>query len=181
VVFSVAHLGPEEQMLALSQLLEAVLAWVKQLPGSSNLKALVLFDEIAGFLPPHPRKPSTKGPLVALMKQARAFGVGMVVATQNTMDLDYRALSNAGLWWLGHLVADGDGKRVMDGLALAGSSFEDQVRALLPRLKKRWFFERDVHADRNEPILMRPRHAMSVLGGPLTEVGMSLARQRYMG
>jgi|JI10StandDraft_1071094.scaffolds.fasta_scaffold2327663_2 hypothetical protein len=85
------------------------------------------------------------------------------------MDLDYRGLSNAGLWWVGHLVADGDGKGV--GLALAGSSFEDQVRALLPRLKKRWFFERDVHADRKEPILMRPRHAMSVLRGPLTEVG----------
>lgn len=74
-----------------------------------------------------------------------------------------------------------DGKRMMDGLALGGSAFEEKIRALLPRLEKRWFLERDVHADRSEPILRRPRHAMSVLRGPLTEAGMKLAVQRYLG
>jgi hypothetical protein len=98
VIVSVAHLDEEERALVLGVLLEEILSWVRTLPGSERLKALIVFDEVYGFLPPHPANPPTKRPLVALMKQARAFGVGVVVATQNPMDLDYRALSNAGLW-----------------------------------------------------------------------------------
>jgi hypothetical protein len=93
VVVSVAHLDDEERALVLGVLLEEVLSWVRTLPGSQRLRALVVFDEVYGHLPPHPANPPTKRPLVALMKQARGFGVGVIVATQNPMDLDYRALS----------------------------------------------------------------------------------------
>ena len=97
-VLRVAHLDDDERALVLGVLLEEVLTWVRSLPGSSRLRALVVFDEVYGFIPPHPASPPTKRPLVALMKQARAYGVGVVLATQNPMDLDYRALSNAGTW-----------------------------------------------------------------------------------
>ena len=97
-ILSVAHLDDEERALVLGVVLEEVLTWVRSLPGTQRLKALIVFDEVYGFLPPHPKDPPTKRPLVALMKQARAFGVGVVLATQNPMDLDYRALGNAGLW-----------------------------------------------------------------------------------
>jgi len=117
VVVSVAHLDDEERALVLGVLLEEVLSWVRTLPGTQRLRALVVFDEVYGFLPPHPANPPTKRPLVALMKQARAFGVGIVVATQNPMDLDYRTLSNAGVWCLGRLQTDADRARVLDGLA----------------------------------------------------------------
>src|SRR6266851_2363444 len=120
VIVSVAHLDDEERALVLGVLLEEVLSWVRSLPGTQRLRALVVFDEVFGFLPPHPANPPTKRPLVALMKQARAFGVGVVVATQNPMDLDYRALGNAGLWWLGRLQTDADRARVLDGLAAVG-------------------------------------------------------------
>jgi DNA helicase HerA-like ATPase len=98
-------------------LLEEVVTWVRSLSGSQRLRALVVFDEVFGFLPPHPANPPTKRPLVALMKQARAFGVRVVVATQNPMDLDCRVLGNAGLWCLGRLQVDADRARVLDGLA----------------------------------------------------------------
>lgn len=96
IIVSVAHLDDDERALVLGVLLEEVLTWVRGLSGSKRLRALIAFDELYGFLPPHPANPPTKRPLVALMKQARAFGVGVVLATQNPMDLDYRALSNAG-------------------------------------------------------------------------------------
>lgn len=117
VILSVAHLDDDERALILGIVLEEVLTWVRGLPGSKQLRALVVFDEVYGFLPPHPACPPTKRPLVALMKQARAFGVGLIVATQNPMDLDYRALGNAGLWCVGRLQTDADRERVLEGLA----------------------------------------------------------------
>jgi hypothetical protein len=120
VIVSVAHLDDEERSLVLGVLLEEVLSWVRTLPGSQRLRALVVFDEVFGFLPPHPHSPPTKRPLVSLMKQARAFGVGVVIATQNPMDLDYRALGNAGLWCVGRLQTDADRARVIEGLSGAG-------------------------------------------------------------
>ena len=122
VIVSVAHLDEEERALVLGVLLEEILSWVRGLPGSERLKALIVFDEVYGFLPPHPANPPTKRPIVALMKQARAFGVGVIVATQNPMDLDYRALSNAGLWCIGRLQTDADRARVLDGIAGASQN-----------------------------------------------------------
>src|SRR6478752_7973231 len=116
VIVSVAHLDDEERALVLGVLLEEFLSWVRTLSGSSRLRALLMFDEVYGFLPPHPANPPTKRPLVALMKQARGFGIGVLVATQNPMDLDYRALGNAGLWCLGRLQTDADRARALDGL-----------------------------------------------------------------
>jgi hypothetical protein len=178
VVVSVAHLDDEERALVLGVLLEEVLSWVRTLPGSQRLRALLVFDEVYGFLPPHPANPPTKRPLVALMKQARGFGVGVVVATQNPMDLDYRALSNAGLWCLGRLQTDADRARVLDGLAAARGtegSVTDELGSTLQRLSPRWFVVRNAHAN-SPPILVNPRYAMSLMRGPMTRVEIRKAR-----
>jgi hypothetical protein len=179
VIVSVAHLDDDERALILGILLEEVLTWVRSLPGSKDLRALVVFDEVYGFLPPHPACPPTKRPLVALMKQARAFGVGLVVATQNPMDLDYRALSNAGLWCVGRLQTDADRERVLEGMAQsdgghAGATFE-ALGETTKRLAARWFVMRDVNGGR-EACLMQPRWAMSYLRGPMTGGEMRRAR-----
>ncbi len=116
-----AHLDDEERALALGVVLEEILCWVRGLGGSRALKALVVFDEVYGFLPPHPANPPTKRPIVSLMKQARAFGVGVIVATQNPMDLDYRALSNAGVWCLGRLQTDADRARGSGAVVARGA------------------------------------------------------------
>jgi hypothetical protein len=180
VVVSVAHLDDEERALVLGVLLEEVLSWVRTLPGSSRLRALLVFDEVYGFLPPHPANPPTKRPLVALMKQARGFGVGVVVATQNPMDLDYRALSNAGLWFLGRLQTDADRARVLDGLAAArgteaNASTTEELGSTLQRLAPRWFVVRNAHVA-VPPVLVQPRYAISLLRGPMTRVEIRRAR-----
>jgi hypothetical protein len=168
VVVSVAHLDDEERALVLGLLLEETLSWVRSLRGSSRLRALIVFDEIYGFLPPYPANPPTKRPLVSLMKQARAFGVGVVVATQNPMDLDYRALSNAGLWALGRLQTDADRERVIDGISNSESGANAaSLDGTLKRLGQRWFVVQNAHAS-GGPILMKPRHAMSLMRGPMT-------------
>jgi hypothetical protein len=171
VIVSVAHLDDEERALVLGMLLEEVLSWMRALPGSQRLRALVLFDEVYGFLPPHPQNPPTKRPLVALMKQARAFGVGLVIATQNPMDLDYRALGNAGMWLVGRLQTDADRERVLEGLSGAGHAHDGPTKAELAhtvkRLAPRWFVMRDVHASEGT-VLLQPRWAISLLLGPMT-------------
>lgn len=178
VVISVAHLDDDERVLVLGVLLEEILSWVRTLPGSQRLRALLVFDEVYGFLPPHPANPPTKRPVVALMKQARAFGVGVIVATQNPMDLDYRALSNAGLWCLGRLQTDADRARVLDGLAAARGADANDAEALgttLQRLAPRWFVVRNAHAA-SPPILVQPRYAMTFMRGPMTRVEIRRAR-----
>jgi len=189
VIVSVAHLDDDERALVLGILLEETLSWVRGLSGSQELRALIVFDEVYGFLPPHPANPPTKRPLVALMKQARAFGVGVVVATQNPMDLDYRALSNAGFWCIGRLQTDADRARVVDGLTGAldvesrngdGASDPDDappdLERIVQRLANRWFVVQNVHA-RSGPILVQPRHAFSWLRGPMTRHELRLARE----
>src|SRR6478736_4381135 len=181
VIVSVAHLEDEERALVLGVLLEEVLGWVRSLPGSQRLRALIVFDEVYGFLPPHPHNPPTKGPLVALMKQARAFGVGVVIATQNPMDLDYRALSNAGLWCIGRLQTDADRARVIDGLAANIGADRSDVAALnrtVQRLGQRWFVIRDAHVQ-NGIALLQPRWAMSLLRGPMTRTELKRARRDH--
>jgi DNA helicase HerA-like ATPase len=179
VVLSVAHLDEDDRALVLGLVLEEVLAWVRGLPGTSSLRALVVFDEVYGFLPPHPATPPTKRPLVALLKQARAYGVGLLVATQNPMDLDYRALSNAGLWFVGRLQTDADRARVVEGMAEAGADRDGGTRAALSatikKLAKRWFVVRDAHGKAGA-FLLNPRHAISWMRGPLTRAELRVAR-----
>jgi hypothetical protein len=176
VIVSVAHLDDEERALVLGVLLEEILSWVRSLRGTTKLRALLVFDEVYGFLPPHPANPPTKRPLVSLMKQARAFGVGVVVATQNPMDLDYRALSNAGLWLLGRLQTDADRERVLDGLnlsdqsKLAGADFDQTLKRLAPR----WFLVQNAHAS-SGAILLQPRYAISLMRGPMTRTEIRAA------
>ncbi len=170
-IVSVAHLDDAERMLVLGVLFEEVLGWVRTLPGSSRLKALVVFDEVYGYVPPHPASPPTKKPLVSLMKQARAYGVGIVLATQNPMDLDYRALSNAGTWCLGRLATDADRARVLEGL---GESKRGALAKMLTKLQPRWFVVRD--AKRSTLSLLYPRHAISYLRGPMTQAEIRKAR-----
>lgn len=179
VILSVAHLDDEERALVLGVVLEEILSWVRGLPGSGQLKALVIFDEVYGFLPPHPANPPTKRPMVALMKQARAFGVGVVVATQNPMDLDYRALSNAGLWCIGRLQTDADRARVVDGLASSSTAGGDlkELNQTIGRLAPRWFVVRNAHVPEAGNVLLNPRHTMSILRGPLTRGELKEARE----
>jgi hypothetical protein len=180
IIVSVAHLDEEERSLVLGVLLEEVLSWVRSLPGSDRLKALIVFDEVYGFLPPHPANPPTKRPIVALMKQARAFGVGVVVATQNPMDLDYRALSNAGVWCIGRLQTDADRTRVLDGLAGASQKGVDSAADLgrnVQRLAPRWFIIKNAHEASVGPILLHPRYTMSFMRGPMTRNEILRARE----
>jgi hypothetical protein len=181
VIVSVAHLDDDERALVLGVLLEEVLSWVRTLPGSQRLRALLVFDEVYGYLPPHPQNPPTKRPLVALMKQARAFGVGVLIATQNPMDLDYRALSNAGLWCVGRLQTDADRERVLDGLGDTsgqdGGFTKSELANTVKRLAPRWFLMRDAHA-REGLVLLKPRWAISLMLGPMTRTEIRKAREQ---
>jgi hypothetical protein len=179
VVVSISHLDDQERAVVLGILFEEILTWVRTLPGSQRLKALIVFDEVYGFIPPHPANPPTKRPLVALMKQARAFGVGVILATQNPMDLDYRALSNAGFWAVGRLQTDADRERIVDGLV--SSSDRDEIEDLgrtVQHLTPRFFVVRDVQ-DGGQNVIVQPRWAMSVLRGPMTGAELQRAREAY--
>jgi hypothetical protein len=175
VIVSVAHLDDEERALVLGVVLEELLAWTRSLGGTQRLRALCLFDEVYGYLPPYPKNPPTKRPLVALMKQARAFGVGIVLATQNPMDLDYRALGNAGTWCIGRLQTDADRARVIDGLSESDARLSKTLSRTVQKLAPRWFVMRDAHAG-PAPFLAQPRWAFSWLRGPMTRVELRKAR-----
>ena len=169
VIISVAHLDDDERALVLGILLDQLLAWVRGLTGTQQLRALLVFDEVYGFVPPHPANPPTKRPLVALMKQARAFGLGIVLATQNPMDLDYRALSNAGVWCVGRLQTDADRQRVVEALQGGPGSDADssELAGLLKQLAPRWFLLRNVH-QRPPLVLLQSRTTLCWLRGPMT-------------
>ena len=167
-VLSIAHLADAERMFVVTLVLHAMIAWMRSQPGTQSLRALLYMDEIAGSMPPVANPPS-KAPWLLLMKQARAFGLGVVVATQNPVDLDYKALSNAGTWFLGRLQTERDKLRVLDGLegALAGSISREELDRSLSGLGKRKFLVHDVHA--GAPRVIETRWAMSYLRGPLTK------------
>jgi hypothetical protein len=169
-ILSIAHLNDAERMFFVSLLLNQVLGWMRQQSGTTSLRALVYMDEIAGYLPPV-AAPASKAPMLTLLKQARAFGVGMVLATQNPVDLDYKALSNAGTWFIGRLQTERDQARVLDGLegamSVAGGAFDRaKMQALIAGLGKRVFLLHNVHED--APEVFETRWAMSYLRGPLT-------------
>ncbi|MBA4378326.1 MAG: hypothetical protein C0395_06665 [Gemmatimonas sp.] len=165
-IFSIAHLPDAERMFFTTLLLEQVVAWMRRQPGTTSLRALLYMDEVFGYLPPTAEPPSKK-PLLTLLKQARAYGLGVVLTTQNPVDLDYKALGNAGIWLLGKLQTERDKLRVLDGLESAGGGFDRKTAdALLSGLGERVFLLHDTHAD--GPVLMQTRWAMSYLRGPLT-------------
>jgi hypothetical protein len=166
-IFSIAHLSDGERMFFVSLLLNQVVAWMRGQPGTSSLRALIYMDEIAGYFPPVANPPS-KLPLLTLLKQGRAFGVGVLLATQNPVDLDYKGLSNAGTWFLGRLQTERDKARVLDGLegAAAGSLARDEADRILSALGKRQFLLHNVHDA--APIVFQTRWALSYLRGPLT-------------
>ena len=126
-IFSIAHLSDSERMFFVTMLLNDILSWVRSQPGTSSLRALLYMDEIFGYLPPTANPPS-KVPLLTLLKQARAYGLGLLLSTQNPVDLDYKALSNAGTWFIGRLQTERDKERVLAGLegVAAGGNFNRQ-------------------------------------------------------
>ena len=167
-VVSLAHLTDAERMFFMSMLLAEIIGWMRTQPGTGTLRALLYIDELFGFMPPT-AAPPTKALLLTLLKQARAFGLGVVLATQNPVDLDYKGLSNAGLWFVGRLQTERDKQRLMDGLegAQAGAGFDRAAtERLLASLPKRTFLMHSVKA--SAPTLFATRWTMSYLAGPMT-------------
>ncbi|HPA18865.1 MAG TPA: DUF87 domain-containing protein [Verrucomicrobiae bacterium] len=169
-IFSIAHLSDAERMFFVTLLLNETISWMRGQPGTSSLRAILYMDEIFGYFPPSAAPPS-KGPMLTLLKQARAFGVGCVLATQNPVDLDYKGLANCGTWFIGRLQTERDKARILDGLEGAsqgaGHAFDRAaIDKMISGLGKRVFLMNNVHED--GPALFQTRWALSYLGGPMT-------------
>ena len=169
-IFSIAHLNDTERMFFVSLLLNQMLGWMRTQRGTTSLRALLYMDEIYGYLPPTANPPS-KRPMLTMLKQGRAFGLGCLLATQNPVDLDYKALSNIGTWFLGRLQTERDKMRVLDGLEGAAGAQNakfnrKEMETLLSGLGNRVFLMNNVHED--QPVLFHVRWVMSYLTGPLT-------------
>ena len=166
-IFSIAHLSETERMFFVTMLLNQFVSWMRRQQGSSSLKALLYMDEVYGYFPPIANPPSKK-PMILLLKQARAYGIGVVLATQNPVDLDYKGLSNIGSWFVGRLQTRQDQDRVVEGIVGAsdGRLNVGQVKKLLADLKGRRFLLKSVHLD--EPLLFETRWVMSYLKGPMS-------------
>jgi hypothetical protein len=182
-VISIAHLSERERMFFVTLLLSEVLAWVRAQPGTSSLRAILYMDEIFGFFPPSAMPPS-KPPMLTLLKQARAFGLGVVLATQNPVDLDYKGLANAGTWFVGRLQTERDKARLLDGLeGAAAASGVGADRAALDRLLsglgKRVFLMQNAHDD--APVLLQTRWTLSYLRGPLAREEIRALAQAARG
>lgn len=182
-IFAIAHLSDAERMFFVTLLLQEVLSWMRLQQGTDALRALLYFDEVFGYFPPYPFNPPSKVPLLTLMKQARAFGLGVVLATQNPVDIDYKGISNAGTWIIGKLQQEGDRERVMGGLEGAlqeggGSLDRAWFSSVLGSLKPRQFLLHNVHTARH--LVMQSRFAMSYLRGPLTkaQIGQLMAPRK---
>lgn len=165
-ILSIAHLSERERMFFVTLLLGEVVSWMRSQEGTGSLRALLFMDEVFGYFPPLGNPPA-KSLMLTLLKQARAYGVGVVLATQNPVDIDYKGLSNCGTWFLGRLQTERDKARVLEGLEGASHEGFDrrQVDGLLSTLGKRVFLMNNVHEDR--PALFETRWAMSYLRGPL--------------
>jgi len=169
-IFSIAHLNDVERMFFVSLLLNQTLGWVRAQSGTTSLRAILYMDEIFGYFPPVANPPS-KAPLLTLLKQARAFGLGVVLATQNPVDLDYKGLANTGTWFIGRLQTERDKARVIEGLegaaASSGKKFDRQrMEQILAGLGNRVFLLNNVHED--APEIFQTRWTLSYLRGPLT-------------
>ena len=167
-VFYLAHLSETERMFFTTLLFTAVETWMRSQGGTSSLRALLYMDEIFGYLPPQ-KIPPSKPPLLRMLKQARAFGVGLMLATQNPVDIDYKALSNAGTWFIGKLQTERDKERLLDGLDSAAGGFNRKdYDKLISSLGKRAFILHNIHE--KKPALFRTRWAMNYLAGPMTRM-----------
>ncbi len=169
-IFYIAHLSDPERMFFVTLLLEQIISWVRKQSGTTSLRALLYFDELFGFFPPVANPPS-KQPLLRLLKQARAFGLGVLLTTQNPVDVDYKGLTNAGTWFIGKLQTEQDKARLLDGLqsvsAAAGSAMNRaQLDRIISGLRSRVFLLHNVHQE--QPVVFQTRWAMSYLRGPLT-------------
>jgi hypothetical protein len=168
-IISIGHLSDTERMFIVTLVLNEMISWMRNQSGTSSLRAILYMDEIFGYFPPTANPPS-KMPMLTLLKQARAFGLGCVLATQNPVDLDYKGLANCGTWLIGRLQTERDKARVIEGLesALAGADGMDRgtLDKLMSALTQRVFLMRNVHQD--APYLMKSRWALSFLRGPLT-------------
>ncbi|MBN2384721.1 ATP-binding protein [bacterium] len=167
-IFTISHLGDEERMFFVTILLNEILGWMRMQSGTTSLRALLYIDELFGYMPPVQNPPS-KTPLLTLLKQARAFGLGLVLSTQNPVDLDYKGLSNTGTWFIGRLQTERDKERLLAGLegVSLGPAFErNAVEQTLSSLAKRVFYLHNVHE--TKPVLFQTRWALSYLAGPLS-------------
>lgn len=166
-ILYIAHLSDQERMFFVTLLLNEILSWMRKQPGTPSLSALLYMDEIFGFFPAVANPPS-KLPMISLLKQARAFGLGIVLCTQNPIDLDYRGLGNCGTWFIGKLQTERDRLRIIDGLQAASNGNMDtsELNDLLSKCKKRHFLVQSIH--KQEPILFETRWTLSYLAGPLT-------------
>jgi len=167
-IFTISHLSDSQRMFFVTMLLNEILGWMRTQPGTSSLRAILYMDEIFGYFPPVGNPPS-KTPLLTLLKQARAFGLGVVLSTQNPVDLDYKGLSNTGTWFIGRLQTERDKARVLEGLegAAAGSGFHrSRMEEILAGLGKQVFLLHNVHE--NEPAIFKTRWVLSYLRGPMT-------------
>ena len=162
-----AHLSDQERQFVVTLVLSKLVTWMRGQPGTSDLRTLAYMDEVFGFVPPTAMPPAKK-PILTILKQGRAFGVGMALATQNPVDLDYKAMSNAGTWLVGRLQTERDKARVLEGLrSAAGSTDVAALDTAIGALQKRQFLL--VSAKSSAPVLFQTRWAMSYLRGPLTK------------
>ncbi len=178
-IFYISHLSDAERMFFVSLLLNQLLGWMRTQPGTGSVRALLYIDELYGYMPPV-ANPASKKPLLILLKQARAFGLGVVLATQNPVDLDYKGLANIGTWFIGRLQTEQDLDRILDGLS--GASGADQkgfdrksLEKIITQLGKRVFLMHNVHED--TPEVFHTRWVMSYLAGPLTRTQIKELKQ----
>lgn len=164
-IFTLSQLSDEQRDFFLGVFLSELYGWVRKQSGSDRLKMVFIFDEVFGFFPPYPKNPPTKQPLMGLLKQARAFGFSVILATQNPYDVDYKGLTNAGLWFIGRLQTQNDIERVKEGLSTITGG--EQAISMLSSLKPREFVLNDVRKEK--PILFKTRNCISHLVGPLSE------------
>jgi hypothetical protein len=178
-IFSIAHLSDSERMFFVTMLLNRYIAWMRRQSGTSTLRTLLYMDEIYGYFPPS-KNPPSKTPMMLLLKQARAFGVGVILSTQNPVDLDYKGLSNIGTWFIGRLQSRQDIDKVIEGLSgkLSSSFSKDDIRSTLSNMKKRTFFLKSAHKDEIE--IFQTRWVLSYLKGPLKrdEIKALMAAQK---
>ncbi|MCT7580590.1 ATP-binding protein [Aliarcobacter butzleri] len=170
-IFSIAHLNDSQRMFFVTLLLNQMVAWMRRQEGTTSLKALLYMDEIFGYFPPNSNPPS-KQPMLTLLKQARSFGIGIILSTQNPVDIDYKGLANIGTWFIGRLQTKQDKEKVIDGLssANAGNLNKDEVMNLISNLEKRNFILKNINEDGIK--IFETRWALSYLKGPISKDGI---------